>query len=65
MDMGSLRRGLEMPHHFIHRAADDDELDEDVMILGTTPQVCTGIRNLKFQNWTVRWQFELLPFVCM
>lgn len=38
MDMGSLRAELQLPHHFI-TGEDDHELDEDIMMLGSTPQV--------------------------
>ena len=37
MDMGSLRAELQLPHHFITN--EECELDEDVMMLGSTPQV--------------------------
>ncbi|GAB4813575.1 hypothetical protein N2152v2_000621, partial [Parachlorella kessleri] len=37
-DMGSLRQHLEMPPlHFAQREPDDDDLDDDMMMLGTTP----------------------------
>ncbi len=38
MDMGSLRQELQLPHHFIMGGSDLD-LDEDIMMLGSTPQV--------------------------
>ena len=38
MDMGSLRAELQLPHHFI-TGEDDHDLDEDIMMLGSTPQV--------------------------
>lgn len=38
MDMGSLRQELQLPHHFIMGGSDND-LDEDIMMLGSTPQV--------------------------
>lgn len=38
MDMGSLRQELQLPHHFITGDTDND-LDEDIMMLGSTPQV--------------------------
>lgn len=38
MDMGSLRAELQLPHHFIIGDYADD-LDDDIMILGSTPQV--------------------------
>ena len=38
MDMGSLRAELQLPHHFI-TGEDDNDLDEDIMMLGSTPQV--------------------------
>lgn len=41
MDMGSLRAELQLPHHFI-TGEDDNDLDEDIMMLGSTPQVHPG-----------------------
>lgn len=38
MDMGSLRAELQLPHHFI-TGDEGDDLDDDIMILGSTPQV--------------------------
>ena len=38
MDMGSLRAELQLPHHFI-TGDEADDLDDDIMILGSTPQV--------------------------
>ena len=38
MDMGSLRAELQLPHHFI-TGEDENDLDEDIMMLGSTPQV--------------------------
>ncbi len=38
MDMGSLRQELQLPHHFI-TGDNDNDLDEDIMMLGSTPQV--------------------------
>ncbi|KAL8797413.1 MAG: hypothetical protein Q9195_000568 [Heterodermia aff. obscurata] len=38
MDMGSLRAELQLPHHFI-TGDDADDLDDDIMILGSTPQL--------------------------
>lgn len=38
MDMGSLRQELQLPHHFITGDTDND-LDEDIMMLGSTPQL--------------------------
>ncbi|KAL0028590.1 hypothetical protein WJX79_003897 [Trebouxia sp. C0005] len=38
MDMGSLRQELQLPHHFIMGGSDLD-LDEDIMMLGSTPQL--------------------------
>ena len=38
MDMGSLRAELQLPHHFI-TGEDYHDLDEDIMMLGSTPQV--------------------------
>lgn len=37
-DMGSIRQTLEIPADFADDGAHDDDLDDDVMILGTTPQ---------------------------
>ena len=37
-DMGSIRQTLEIPADFADEDDVDDELDDDVMILGTTPQ---------------------------
>lgn len=41
MDMGSLRAELQLPHHFI-TGDEGDDLDDDIMILGSTPQVSHG-----------------------
>jgi len=37
-DMGSIRQTLEIPADFVEESDPDDDLDDDVMILGTTPQ---------------------------
>ena len=42
LDMGSLRTELQLPHHFI-TGEDDNDLDEDIMLLGSTPQVQPGL----------------------
>ena len=42
MDMGSLRAELQLPHHFI-TGEDDHDLDEDIMMLGSTPQVTSPL----------------------
>ena len=49
LDMGSLRDNLEgmqaaAAHHAAHhRDSDGEELDDSIMILGTTPQARTGV----------------------
>lgn len=45
MDMGSLRAELQLPHHFI-TGEDDHDLDEDIMMLGSTPQVTSPTPSL-------------------
>lgn len=37
-DMGSIRQTLEIPADFVEEDEVEDDLDDDVMILGTTPQ---------------------------
>ena len=48
MDMGSLRAELQLPPHFITGESDID-LDEDIMMLGSTPQVR---QLLAYAHWT-------------
>ncbi|KAL3147967.1 hypothetical protein ABBQ38_014262 [Trebouxia sp. C0009 RCD-2024] len=47
MDMGSLRAELQLPHHFI-TGEDDHELDEDIMMLGSTPQLGSTPKEWRF-----------------
>lgn len=54
MDMGSLRAELQLPHHFI-TGDEADDLDDDIMILGSTPQVCLSVCSIcesAMTHWT-------------
>ena len=59
MDMGSLRQELQLPHHFIMGGSDLD-LDEDIMMLGSTPQVdLQPVGTFGYRH--ACWDFWLLP----
>lgn len=51
--MGSLRQELTIPPHYIPHDEDDDDwaVDDDVVMMGSTPKVSTKIDSVDSSKW--------------